>query len=100
MTKTIGVELYPDERDFIIEHIAYALSDKLCKKIKKAKRNKEDIIKLRFSRYELEQLIRNLSFEANHNKKRTIQQLAGEMAEKLESYEFLLKDETNAFFVI
>ena len=67
MTKTIGVELYPDERDFIIEHIAYTLSDKLRKKIKKAKRNKENIIKLRFSRYELEQLIGNLSFEANRS---------------------------------
>lgn len=41
--------------------------------------------------YELEQLIGNLSLEANHNKKRSIQEFACEMAEKFESYEFQLK---------
>jgi hypothetical protein len=100
MTKTIGVEFYPDERDFIIELIEYALLDKLSKKIRRAKPNKENIVKIRLDRYDLDQLIGNLSLEANHNKKRSIQELAGEMADKLESYEFQLKEETNAFFVI
>mgnify|MGYP003611568285 CR=1 FL=1 len=93
MAKTISVELYVEERDFIIELIKYALSDELLKKIRQAKPNKENIIKICLDRYDLEDLIGNLSLEANHNKKRSTQELACEMAEKLESYEFLLKKE-------
>ncbi len=91
MAKTINIELYADERDFIVECLEYALLDDLLIKLKQSKPNKESIINVRLGDYDLEQLIGNLSLEANHNKKRSIQELAYEIAEKLESYEFQLK---------
>jgi len=91
MTKTINVELYADERDFIVDLLEYALLDNLLNKLKQAKSNKENIINICLNSYDLEQLIGNLSLEANHNKKRLIQESAYEMAEKLELYEFQLK---------
>lgn len=92
MAKTIHVELYSDERDFIVELIEYALLDDLLNKLKQAKPNRKNIINICLSEYDLEQLIGNLSLEANHNKKRSTQEFACEMAEKLESYEFQLKE--------
>lgn len=91
MVKIINIELYTDERDFIVEHLEYALLDDLLNKLKKAKPNRDNTINLRLDDYDLEQLIGNLSLEANHNKKRSIQELACDLAEKLESYEFQLK---------
>lgn len=91
MLKTINVELYTDERDFIVKHLEYALLEGLLNKLKRAKPNRDNIINIRLDDYDLEQLIGNLSLEANHNKKRSIQELACDMAEKLESYEFQLK---------
>ena len=91
MTKTLKVEMYADERDFIVDLIEYALLDDLINKLKQAKPTKENIINIRLDGYDLEQLIGNLSLEANHNKKRSVQELACEMAEKLELYEFQLK---------
>lgn len=91
MASTINVELYTDDRDFIVTHIKYALSDNLLNKIKRARPNKENVISVQLDDFDLEQLIGNLSLEANHNKKRSIQELACEIAEKLEYYEFQLK---------
>jgi hypothetical protein len=91
MTKIINVELNANERDFIIDLIEYALLDDLIRKLKRAKPNKENIINVRLDGYDLEQLIGNLSLEANHNKKRSIQESACEIAEMLESYELQLK---------
>lgn len=56
----------------------YALLDDLNNKLKQPKPNKENIINIRLDGFDLEQLIGNLSLEANHNKKRTIQELACE----------------------
>ena len=92
MAKIINVELYTNERDFIVEHIAYALLDNLLNKLKRGKPNRENIINVRLDHYDLEQLIGNLSLEANHNKKRLTQEFAYELAERLESYEFQLKN--------
>lgn len=91
MTKTVKVEMYADERDFIIGLIEYALLDDLINKLKRAKPNKENIINIRLGDYDLEQLIGNLSLEANHNKKRLVQERACEVAEMLETYELQLK---------
>ena len=91
MTKTISIELYTDERDFIVDLIGYALLDELLNKLNQVKPNRENIINIDLNGYDLEQLIGNLSLEANHNKKRLTQEYACEMAEKLESYEFQLK---------
>jgi hypothetical protein len=91
MAETIHVELYTDERDFIVELLEYALLDDLLNKLKRAKPNRENIINISLGDFDLEQLIGNLSLEANHNKKRSIQELAYELAEKLASYEFQLK---------
>lgn len=91
MAKTVKVEMYSDERDFIIDLIEYALLDNLINKLKRAKPNKENIINIHLNDYDLEQLIGNLSLEANHNKKRSIQERACEVAEILETYEFQLK---------
>lgn len=43
--------------------------DALLNKLKRAKPNRENIINICFDGYDLEQLIGNLSLEANHNKK-------------------------------
>lgn len=91
MVKTINVELYIDERDFVIDLLEYALLDNLLKKLKRAKPNRENIINVPLDSYDLEQLIGNLSLEANHNKTRLIQESACELAEKLELYESQLK---------
>ena len=91
MNRTINIELYADERDFIVDLLGYALLDDLLNNLKQAKHNRENIITICVDEYNLEQLIGNLSLEANHNKKRLIQELAGELAEKLEFYEFQLK---------
>ena len=91
MAKTINVELYIDEKNFIVDLLEYALLDDLLNKLKQAKPNRENIINICLDEYDLEQLIGNLSLEANHNKKRSTQEFACEMAEKFESYEFRLK---------
>ncbi len=65
MSKSIKVELYIDERDFIIDLIDYGLSSTLISKLKKA----------------------------NHNKKRSIQDAACDLAERLETYEFELRED-------
>jgi hypothetical protein len=74
MAKTINIELYTVERDFIVDLIEYALLDELLNKLKRAKPDKENIINICLDEYDLEQLIGNLSLEANHNKKRSIQE--------------------------
>lgn len=91
MSKTVKVELYADERNFIIDIIGYALLDDLVKKLKKAKPNKDNFITVPLDSFDLEQLIGNLSLEANHNENRLIQERACELAETLESYELRLK---------
>ena len=88
MSKSIKVELYIDERDFIIDLIDYALSSTLISKLKKAKPNKNGFLIMSLGRYDLEELIGNLSLEANHNEKRAIQDTACDLAERLETYEF------------
>jgi len=87
MTKTIRVEMYADERDFIIDLLEYVLLDNLINKLKKAKPNRNNFITVSLDSFDLEQLIGNLSLEANHNKKRAIQEAACELAEQLEMYE-------------
>jgi len=87
MSKTIQVEFYTDERDFIIDTIYYALLDDLLNKLKNAIPNKQGILSVSLDSFDLEQLIGNLSLEANHNKKRAVQDMACEIAERLESYE-------------
>lgn len=91
MTNTVKVEMYADQRDFIVDLIEYALLDDLINKLRRAKPNKENIINIRLDDYDLEQLIGNLSLEANHNKRRSIQERACEVAEMLETYEFQLR---------
>ncbi len=88
MTKTIKIEFYTDERDFIIDLLEYALLNDLTNKLKKAKPNKNNIVTVSLDSFDLEQLIGNLSLEANHNEKRLIQEAACELAERLETYEF------------
>ena len=87
MSNSVDVELYTDERDFILGLIEYGLSDELFNKLKNAKPDAENLLSIRLSSYDLEQLIGYLSLEANHNKKRSIQETADEIAEKLELYE-------------
>jgi hypothetical protein len=60
--------------------------EELLSKLKYAKPNAENILTVRLDQYDLDQLIGNLSLEANHNKKRSIQEASDEIAEKLESY--------------
>jgi hypothetical protein len=91
MTQTIKIKLYADERDFIIDVIKYALLDELLSKLKNAKPDRDNMVTIALDSYDLEQLIGNLSLEANHNKKRLIQEIACDLADKLESYEFTLK---------
>jgi hypothetical protein len=87
MSKMVNVELYLDERDFIIDLLEYALLDELLNKLKKAKPDAENMLLISFDSYDLEQLIGNLSMECNHNKKRSIQEAAYEIAERVESYQ-------------
>jgi len=91
MSKTISVELYTEERDFIVDIIGYTFFDDMRKKITNAKANKDNILTIRLTAYELEHMIGNLSLEANHNKNPSIQDIAYEMAEKLECYEYRLR---------
>ncbi len=91
MSKTITIELYTDERDFIIDVIEYALHDKLLSKLKKARSDQDNFVRFSVDIYDLELLIGNLSLEANHNKKRSVQDNACEIAERLEVYESALK---------
>lgn len=91
MAKTVKVELYPDERDFIIDLLEYALLEDLMDKLKKSKPNVNGFLTVSLGDYDLEQLIGNLSLEANHNENRSIQDAACELAEQLETYEFQLR---------
>ena len=91
MAKTVKIELYTEERNFIIELLEYALLDGLINKLKKAKSNKNNFVTVSLDDFDLEQLIGNLSLEANHNKKRSIQDAAYKLAERFEAYEFQLR---------
>jgi hypothetical protein len=91
MTKTVNVELHIDEINFIVELLEYVLLDDLLHKLKRVKPNNHNFVNICLDDYDLEQLIGNLSLEANHNKKRSIQEFACELAERLELYEFRLK---------
>ncbi|MBB71647.1 MAG: hypothetical protein CMF50_04560 [Legionellales bacterium] len=91
MKNSIMVELFAHERDFIIDLMGFYMLDELKEKLSKPKPNKDNFIKVKLDLYELETLIGDLSLEANHNKKRHVQEMAYEIAETLESAEFSLK---------
>jgi len=94
MSNSITVEFFDDERNFILDLIAYTLQDDVLDKFKNAKPNKKGILKISLGLYDIEDLIGNLSFEANHNEKPSIQKKACDVADMLEIYELQLKKET------
>lgn len=85
--KKIVIELTEFERDFILAEIRWALPDDLQRRLEKARVNKDQIVCCQVSKYELSEMIGNLSLEANHNESRQIQDTAYALAEFLESYE-------------
>lgn len=91
MKESISVELRTEERDFLLDFLEYILLDDMVAKLTRPKPNKNGFISVRMRLHELEDLIGNLSAEGNHCKKRTTQELAHDLAENLESYEYSLK---------
>jgi hypothetical protein len=87
MAQNITIELTAFERDFILKHIWYLLSDELISNLKAARPDKQDWIKCKVNKYELESMIGNLSAESNHSKNKQVQLIAAELAEHLENYE-------------
>ena len=91
--KTTTIELDSDDRDFIMDHIEYALSEELIKKLETAQINQQfGTITCVVNKYELDDMIGNLCLESNHNEKRAIQERASDIADILESYEYALDE--------
>ena len=87
MARNIKIELYSDDRDFIVDLIYYGLQETVLKKLKRARPNKHGIITCVVDEYALGDMIGYLSLEANHNKKKSVQERACDIADTLELYE-------------
>ncbi len=90
--KTVDVTLLEDERDFIVELIHYALSDELLEKLQAAIPDSEGQLSVPMTLGDFEELISNLSLEANNHEVDEIKEKAFALTEILEPFEFRLKD--------
>lgn len=91
--KDIDIELYEEDRDFIVDLIWYALPDDLLVTLENTQSNEAGVVHLVIDEYGLSVIIDSLNLEANHHQKRSTQERACEIAEKLERYTYLT--ETN-----
>ncbi len=85
--KEIIIELTCFERDFILNEFKWSLDEDLINQLQKARSNKNQFIRCKVKAYQLQEMIGNLSLEANHNKNRQKQETAYYIAELLESYQ-------------
>lgn len=100
MSRTITIPFYDREREFIVDFIGLILFDNLLNKFENAIPNKNDVIKVRLTQDELEDLINNLSAEGNHAKKPDEQEMAYELAERLETYESRFSDDKSGYKLV
>lgn len=82
----VQVTLEAPIRDFIVDTLRFILEESTIRRLKKAKVDKLGYIKCMIDRFELEQMVGELSHEGNHTKDRKTQMMAHYAAEVLEIY--------------
>jgi hypothetical protein len=82
------IELSAYEREFIISLLKKTSVDRIVNRLKSSYSvhpDHPDYIEFELTIHELEELVGELSYEANHNKKKQVANLACEIADSLES---------------
>ena len=73
-------------RDFIVKTLELLISEDALNALKKARVDKYGYISCSISRYDLEQMVGELSLDANHSKNQYKAEMANIAAEILETY--------------
>lgn len=82
----VKIELEAPIRKFIVDSLEYLISDEALKTLGKARADKYGYISCSISRFDLEQIIGELSHEANHSDDPYTCEMANIAAEILELY--------------
>lgn len=82
------IELSSDEREFIIKILQHTSVQRILERLQSSSTmhpDNNDFIECELAINEVDELIGELSYEANHNRKRLIAQQAGDIADGLEN---------------
>ena len=86
MAEKVKINLEAPIMDFIVKALALLVSEKALATLKKAHVDKCGYISCSIDRYDLEQMVGELSLDANHSKNHYKAEMANVAAEILETY--------------
>lgn len=94
MNKKMNIELSSYKKDFVISLLQHSHVRATLERLNLSSTvhpDNEDYIECELTIYEVEELIGELSYEANHNRKKRTAEMACEIAESLENQLFSAK---------